>query len=64
MAYVCESLQIIEGIQTCASWVIQSNLSDSLKITGADAREIYKEFGKLWIVFITFAVIAKTAKLL
>lgn len=64
MAYVCETLQVIEGVQTCASWVVQSNFTDYLAITGEEARLIYREFGKLWIVFVSFAVIAKSAKLL
>lgn len=64
MAYVCESLQLIEGVQTCVSWVIQTNLSDSVAINGAQARVLYLEFAKLFALFISFAVIAKAAKLL
>lgn len=64
MAYVCESLQLIEGVQTCVSWVIQINLTDSIAINGQQARALYIEFSKLFALFITFAVIAKVAKLL
>lgn len=64
MAYVCESLQIIEGVQTCVSWVIQTNLMDSIAINGQQARALYLEFSKLFALFIAFAATAKVAKLL
>lgn len=64
MAYVCESLQIIDGVQTCVSWVIQTNLTDSIAINGQQARLLYIEFSKLFALFIGFAVVAKAARLL
>jgi len=40
MAYVCEQLQIIEGVQTCVLWVEQVTLNDMFGITTAQAAQI------------------------
>ena len=40
MSYVCEQLQIIEGVQTCVLWAEQSSLYDMFGITTAQAAQI------------------------
>ena len=40
MAYVCEQLQIIEGVQTCVLWAEQISLNDMFGITTAQAAQI------------------------
>lgn len=40
MAYVCEQLQIIEGVQTCVLWAEQITLNDMFGITTAQAAQI------------------------
>ena len=40
MAYVCEQLQINEGVQTCVLWVEQVTLNDMFGITTAQAAQI------------------------
>lgn len=40
MAYVCEQLQIIDGVQTCVLWVEQVTLNDMFGITTAQAATI------------------------
>lgn len=60
MAYVCESLQIIEGVQTCVSWVEQVTLNDMFGITTAQAAQIGLAFS---LVIITAAVFNKLGQL-
>ncbi|KAA8732036.1 hypothetical protein F4V57_10435 [Acinetobacter qingfengensis] len=66
MAYVCETLQLIDNVQTCVSWVafVEPNLFRSIEINGEQAREIYKQFLKIDLLFVGFVVVAKAAKLL
>lgn len=40
MAYVCEQLQIFDGVQTCVLWVEQVTLNDMFGITTAQAATI------------------------
>ena len=40
MAYVCEQLQIIDGVQTCVLWVEQVALNDMFGITITQAAQI------------------------
>ena len=40
MAYVCEQLQVNEGVQTCVLWVEQVTLNDMFGITTAQAAHI------------------------
>lgn len=40
MAYVCEQLQIIDGVQTCVLWAEQISLNDMFGITTAQAAQI------------------------
>ena len=40
MAYVCEQLQIIDGVQTRVLWVEQVTLNDMFGITTAQAAQI------------------------
>lgn len=40
MTYVCETLQVIEGLQTCVLWVEQVTLNDMFGITAAQAAQI------------------------
>ena len=40
MAYVCEQLQIIDGVQTCVLWVEQVALNDMFGITMTQAAQI------------------------
>ncbi len=40
MAYVCEQLRIIDGVQTCVLWVEQVALNDMFGITTAQAATI------------------------
>ena len=40
MAYVCEQLQITDGVQTCVLWAEQVGLNDMFGITIAQAAQI------------------------
>jgi len=40
MAYVCEQLQIIDGVQTCVLWAEHISLNDMFGITTAQAAQI------------------------
>ena len=40
MAYVCEQLQLTDGVQTCVLWVEQVTLNDMFGITTAQAATI------------------------
>ena len=40
MAYVCEQLQIIDGVQTCVLWAEQIGINDMFGITTAQAAQI------------------------
>lgn len=40
MAYVCQQLQIIDGVQTCVLWAEQIALNDMFGITTAHAAQI------------------------
>lgn len=40
MAYVCEQLQVNEGVQSCVLWVEQVTLNDMFGITTAQAAQI------------------------
>lgn len=40
MAYVCNELQVIEGVQTCVLWAEQIALNDMFGITTAQAAQI------------------------
>ena len=40
MAYVCNQLQTIDGLQTCVLWVEQVTLNDMFGITAAQAAQI------------------------
>ncbi|MDF2416522.1 hypothetical protein GWP85_03200 [Acinetobacter beijerinckii] len=63
MAYICETMEIINGIQTyanCSHYVDPS--FNPLYLTGAQARVLYYEFAKLLAVFLVFSVAAKAAK--
>ena len=40
MSYVCEQLQIIDGVQTCVLWAEQVTLNDMFGITTAQAATI------------------------
>ena len=60
MAYVCEQLQIIEGVQTCVLWVEQVTFSDMFGITTAQAFSIGLGF---CLVIITGAVFNKLGQI-
>lgn len=66
MAYVCETLQLIDNVKTCVLWVtyVEPNFFKSIEITGEQAREIYKQFLKIDLLFVGFVVVAKATKLL
>lgn len=40
MAYVCQQLQIIDGVQTCVLWAEQIAFNDMFGITTAQAAQI------------------------
>jgi hypothetical protein len=41
MAYVCESLEIINGLQTCTMWIIQNETSSLLSgLTAEQAQQL------------------------
>lgn len=40
MAYVCEQLQLDNGVQTCVLWVEQVTINDFFAITPQQATEI------------------------
>jgi|GEM_PF-2780683 hypothetical protein len=60
MAYVCNELQIINGIQTCVSWVEQVTINDMFGITTAQAAQIGLAFS---LIIITAAVFNKLGQI-
>lgn len=66
MAYVCETLQLVNNVQTCVSWVMytEPDFFKSVAITGAQAKVLYVEFGKILALFLGFVIVAKATKLL
>lgn len=60
MAYVCEQLEINNGVATCVLWVEQVTLNDMYGITPADAFQIGLAFA---MVIITAAVFNKLGQL-
>jgi hypothetical protein len=47
MAYVCESLEIINGVQTCANWVLQNSILPVLTLEQASMLG-----GSYWFVLV------------
>ena len=60
MAYVCEQLQITDGVQTCVLWVEQVTLNDMFGITSAQAGIIGIAFV---LVIITGAIFNKLGQI-
>ena len=60
MAYVCEQLQIIEGVQSCVLWVQQVTFTDMFAITKEQAFKIGFAF---CLVIITGAVFNKLGQI-
>ena len=60
MAYVCQQLQINDGVQTCVLWVEQVAFTDFFAITSAQAFQI--GFG-MSLVIITGAVFNKLGQI-
>lgn len=54
MAYVCEQLQIINGLQTCVLYVEQVTFTDFFAITSAQAFEIGLGFSLVIIIGAVF----------
>jgi hypothetical protein len=54
MAYVCQQLQINDGVQTCVLWVEQVNFTDFFAITTAQAFHIGLGFSLVIIVGAVF----------
>lgn len=66
MSYVCEALDLINGVQTCVQWATytEPDLFKSIAINGEQSRTLYYEFSKLLALFVCFAFVAKATKLL
>ena len=62
MAYVCETLQIIDGLQTCANWIEQTSLLDELKITKSQALMLLTPIGSVYVLLIAWSYISLIAK--
>lgn len=60
MAYVCEQLQIIDGVTSCALWVEQVTFTDMFAITATQAGMIGLAFS---LVIITGAVFNKLSQI-
>lgn len=52
MAYVCETLEIVNGLATCAAWIEQTSLLDELKITKSQAYMILAPIASIYVVLI------------
>jgi hypothetical protein len=63
MSYVCESFELINGLQTCVEWT-EFNFLSSLAITKSQMIEIGGSLLSVAGIFLAFAIIAKAVKLL
>lgn len=63
MAYVCQTLQIINDVQTCVEWTEFSYLS-SLAITKTQMVQIGGSLLGVAGVFLAYAIISKAVKML
>lgn len=63
MAYVCQTLQLINDVQTCVEWIEFSYLT-SLAITKTQMIQIGGSLLGVAGVFLAYAIIAKAVKLL
>jgi len=63
MAFVCESFEVINGLQTCVQWTEFSFLS-SLAITKTQMIEIGGSLLTIAGIFLAYAIISKAVKLL
>lgn len=62
MAYVCESFEVINNIQTCVYWV-EFNYLPPLAITQAEAVDIGIAVGEICGLLIAYAFITKALKI-
>lgn len=65
MAYVCETLQLVNNVQTCVSWVAytEPDIFKTIALSGEQARSLYLEFSKFLSVCVCFVLLAKVAKI-
>lgn len=59
MAFVCESFEIINGLQTCAEWIEQTDLLNELRITRDQALMILAPIASTYVYLIAFKIINK-----
>lgn len=50
MAYVCNQLQIVDGLQTCVLWVEQVSFTDFFAITSTQALTLGLGFATVIII--------------
>lgn len=62
MAYVCETLQQIDGVQTCVSWVVQTAWFDQLAITKSQMIMLSTPIISIYGLIIAFALFNNFAK--
>lgn len=63
MSYVCQTLQLVNDVQTCVEWTEFSYLS-SLAITKMQMIEIGGSLLGVAAIYVGYAIIAKAVKLL
>lgn len=63
MAYVCESIQIVEGVQTCVAWIQQVQPEfNLLNISVADANLLLSQVCLAFATVFLYNVINDTFK--
>jgi hypothetical protein len=59
MAFVCESFEVINGLQTCAHWIEQNFLLDELRITKSQMLMFLAPIVSTYIYLIGFKIFNK-----
>lgn len=61
MAYVCESLQLIDNVQTCVSWVVyhQSFFDEINSLSRDDANYIVRNVVSFWLICSFYRMLLK-----
>lgn len=62
MAYVCETLQQVDGVQTCVSWVAQTSMLEQLAITKSQMVMLSTPIITIYGLIIAFALFNNFAK--
>jgi hypothetical protein len=57
MKYICTSLEEINGVQVCTSWIEYYSVFDELKITHANALMLLAAIASLYVILIAWSFI-------